>query len=175
MGIDAFLRERPLNDPQPMQKIEALKRVVDLPLLVITIALVVFGLVMMFSASWDYSLQQYGSATYMFVHQLVWLAIGIVAAYALSRFDYHHWRKWVLPAMGVTIILLIAVLIANEVLLGARRYLFYGSFQPSEFAKVVTILYLSVWLYAKRQFIHDVTFGLIPLSLIFGVVCGLIF
>ena len=76
--------------------------------------------------------------------------------------------------MGLTIILLIAVLLFNEVLLGASRYLFNGSFQPSELAKVITILYLSVWLYSKREFIHNITFGLLPLSVILGVIGGLI-
>ncbi len=175
MGAETFVREKPFIEEQSAQKSEARKRTVDLPLLAVLIALVIFGLVMMFSASWDYSLLEYGSATYMFEHQLLWLAIGILAAYLLSRFDYHHWRKLVLPAMALTIGLLVAVLLANEVLLGARRYLFEGSFQPSEMAKVATILYLSVWLYAKRQVIHDVTFGMIPLSVILGIIGGLIY
>ncbi|HEY9152455.1 MAG TPA: putative peptidoglycan glycosyltransferase FtsW, partial [Anaerolineales bacterium] len=175
MGTETLITERSFANQPPVEKSGAPKRGVDMPLLVALITLVIFGLIMMFSASWDYSLQQYGSAMYMFEHQLAWLSIGIAAAFLLSRFDYHRWRKLVVPAMGVTIILLIAVLLANEVLLGARRYLFNGSFQPSEVAKVVTILYLSVWLYAKRQFIHDVTFGLFPLSVILGVIGGLIY
>lgn len=175
MGTETFVSERSFAEEQLLKKSGTPKRGVDLPLLVAVIALVVFGLIMMFSASWDYSLKEYGSPMYMFEHQLLWLVIGIAAAFGLSRFDYHYWRKLVVPALGLTIVLLIAVLLANEILLGARRYLFEGSFQPSELAKVVTILYLSVWLYAKRQFIHDVTFGLIPLSLILGVVGGLIY
>ena len=175
MGTETFISERSFAEEQPLKKSGTPKRGVDLPLLVAVIALVVFGLIMMFSASWDYSLREYGSPMYMFDHQLLWLVIGIAAAFGLSRFDYHHWRKLVVPALGLTIVLLIVVLLANEILLGARRYLFQGSFQPSELAKVVTILYLSVWLYAKRHFIHDVTFGLIPLSLILGVVGGLIY
>jgi len=175
MGTDTIVSEHPFADEQPTPKTAALKRSVDLPLLVVLITLIVFGLIMMFSASWDYSLREYDSAMYMFEHQLAWLGIGILAAFILSRFDYHRIRKLALPLMGLTIILLVAVLLANEVLLGARRYLFEGSFQPSELAKVVTILYLSVWLYAKRQFIHDINFGLLPLSVILGVIGGLIY
>jgi cell division protein FtsW len=174
MGTETFLTERAFVDEQPIKN-DRPKRSVDLPLLVVIIALVVFGLIMMFSASWDYSFREYGSAMYMFEHQLAWLAIGIVAAFLLSRFDYHRLSKLVVPLMGLIIVLLIIVLLANEVLLGARRYLYQGSFQPSEMAKVITILYLSVWLYAKREFIHDISFGLIPLSLILGVIGGLIY
>ena len=175
MGTETFVSERPFVDEPSVNKSGAPKRAVDLPLLVVVIALVVFGLIMMFSASWDYSLTEYGSPMYMFEHQLAWLAIGISAAFILSRFDYHHLRKLVVPLMGLTIVLLVAVLLVNEILLGARRYLFEGSFQPSELAKVVTILYLAVWLYSKRQFIHDITFGVIPLSVILGVIGGLIY
>ena len=175
MDTEIFLKKRSLVDEPPIEKSGPSKRGVDMPLLVVMIALVVFGLTMMFSASWDYSLKEYGLPMYMFEHQLGWLGIGIIAAFLLSLFDYHHLRKLVLPAMGVTIVLLVAVLLANEVLLGSRRYLLGGSFQPSELAKVVTILYLSVWLYAKRQFIHDVTFGMFPLSVILGIIGGLIY
>jgi cell division protein FtsW len=47
--------------------------------------------------------------------------------------------------------------------------------QPSELAKLVSILYLSVWLYAKREYLHDLSLGLIPLGMILGVVGGLIY
>jgi len=175
MGTETFITERPFVEDRRIEKPGPSKRGVDLPLLVVMIALVVFGLTMMFSASWDYSQREYGSPMYMFAHQLAWLGLGIIAAFFLSRFDYHHLRKLILPAMGVTIVLLVVVLLANEVLLGSRRYLFQGSFQPSELAKVVTILYLSVWLCTKRQFIHKVTFGMFPLSVILGIIGGLIY
>jgi cell division protein FtsW len=50
-----------------------------------------------------------------------------------------------------------------------------GSCQPSEAAKLVSILYLSVWLHSKREHLHDVSLGLIPLGVILGVVGGLIY
>jgi cell division protein FtsW len=50
-----------------------------------------------------------------------------------------------------------------------------GSYQPSELSKLVAVIYLSVWLYAKRQSLHDVSFGLIPLGVILGIIGGLIY
>ncbi|MBI1792864.1 MAG: cell division protein FtsW [Chloroflexi bacterium] len=150
-------------------------RGMDAPLLMTVITLVMFGLIMLYSASWDYSRTQYDSPTYMFVRQLMWLGIGIVTAFLLSHFDYHHWRRLIVPIMGLTIILLITVLLMKEMRLGAKRSLYQGSYQPSELAKLVTILYLSVWLYAKRQLLHDISLGLIPLGVILGVVGGLIY
>jgi cell division protein FtsW len=151
------------------------KRHLDLPLVVAVIVLLVFGLTMVYSASWDYSLQEYGDSMRMFVRQLQWLAIGIAVAAGLTLFDYHHWRRLAVPALLLTIGLLILVLFINEIRLGAKRSLYQGSYQPSELAKLVTLVYLSVWLYAKRQVLHHVSLGLVPLGVILGVVGGLVY
>jgi len=151
------------------------RRGVDVPLLLSVVALLVFGLIMLYSASFDFSFGEYGSATYMFGRQVGWLGLGVLLAVILSLFDYHHWRRVVLLAMLGTIGLLVTVLIVNESRLGASRTLFNGSYQPSELAKLVAVIYLSVWLYAKRQFLHDVTIGLIPLGVILGIIGGLIY
>jgi len=84
-----------------------------MPLLVAVVALTVFGLIMLYSSSWDFSLGAYGNAVYMFNHQLMWLGIGMTAAAILAFFDYHHWRKLVVYAMGFTILLLFAVLMTK--------------------------------------------------------------
>ena len=136
------------------------RRGVDMPMLLSVVALLVFGLIMLYSASFDFSFIEYGSATYMFNRQLMWLGIGVAAAFLLSVFDYHNWRKMVLPAMLATIALLVTVLFVNEIRLGASRTLLNGSYQPSELAKLMAVIYLAVWLYAKRQFLHDVTIGI---------------
>jgi cell division protein FtsW len=172
MGAEAFINQQPAPELAQTRKPG---RGLDLPLLVTVIALIIFGLVMMFSSSWDYSLLAYGSPMYMFNRQVMWLGVGLVAAFLLMIFDYHRWRKLIIPAMGLTILLLVAVLFMNEVLLGAKRALYQGSYQPSELAKVVTVIYLSVWLYAKRELLHDITLGLFPLGVILGVIGGLIY
>jgi cell division protein FtsW len=146
-----------------------------MPLALTVIALVVFGLIMLYSASFDFSFVAYGSSTYMFVRQVKWLALGLVAAFGLSLFDYHNWRRVAVLSMVGTIGLLVVVLIINEIRLGASRTLLNGSYQPSEIAKLVAVIYLSVWLYAKRQFIHDISIGLFPLGIILGIIGGLIY
>ena len=147
----------------------------DVPLMLSVVALLVFGLIMLYSASFDFSFSEYDSATYMFNRQVRWLGLGILLAALLSLFDYHHWRKMVLLAMLATIGLLVTVLFVNEIRLGASRTLVNGSYQPSELAKLVAVIYLAVWLYAKRQSLHDVTVGLIPLGVILGIIGGLIY
>ena len=71
---------------------------------------VVFGLIMLYSASFDFSFNEYGSSSYMFNRQVKWLGLGILCAMALTMFDYHHWRRLVVFAMLGTICLLVAVL-----------------------------------------------------------------
>ena len=173
MGTGTFLNERP-DSPNASRRAVFL-RGFDMPLLVSVVALIVFGLLMLFSASWDFSLGAYGDAMYMFNRQLLWLGFGLVIAVILAFIDYHHWRKFVVPAMILTVGLLMTILLMNEIRFGAKRAFFDGSAQPSELAKLVSILYLSVWLYAKRQHLQDISLGLIPLGVILGVVGGLIY
>lgn len=170
MGSQTFV-----NDRFRFSLSRNIGRGLDVPLLLTVIALVVFGLIMLYSASFDFSFNEYGSSTYMFLRQLRWLGIGVAAAFALSLFDYHLWRKLIVFAMLGTIGLLVAVLFVNEIRLGASRTLFEGSYQPSELAKLIAVIYLAVWLYAKRNDLHRVGFGLIPLGVILGIIGGLIY
>ncbi len=170
MGARTFVNERFSVSPA-----KGLARGVDMPMLLTVVALLVFGLIMLYSASFDFSFNEYGSSSFMFLRQVKWMSLGILAAFVLSVFDYHQWRRLVVVAMLGTIGLLITVLVINEIRLGASRTLFEGSYQPSELAKLVAVIYLSVWLYAKRQSLHDVSFGLIPLGVILGIIGGLIY
>ncbi len=147
---------------------------IDVPLLLITATLLIFGLLMVYSASSDFSFRNYGDSTYIFRRQLMWGGLGVVLSGAAAWVNYHFLRKIsVLMMLGIIIALLLVLLFPNE-RNGANRTLFGGSVQPSEFAKLATVIYLSVWLYSRRDQIHDWTFGIIPLGVILGVVAGLI-
>ncbi|HLF75586.1 MAG TPA: putative peptidoglycan glycosyltransferase FtsW [Anaerolineales bacterium] len=170
MGTRTFV-----NDRMTFSAAKRLGRGVDIPLILAVIALVVFGLIMLYSASFDFSFNEFGSPTYMFGRQVRWLGVGILLAFGFSLFDYHQWRNVVVFAMLGTIALLITVLFINEIRLGASRSLYEGSYQPSEVAKLISIIYIAVWLYAKRDFLHDISLGLIPLGVILGIIGGLIY
>ncbi len=149
---------------------------IDVPLLLIVITLLVFGLLMVYSASYDYSIVVLDqSPYYMFQRQLAWFGLGILALIVMTVLNYHHWRILSIPLMGLTLAGLIGVLLAGQVVNNAARTLLGGSGQPSELAKLATVIYLSVWLYSKREQLSDVSFGLIPLGLILGALGGLIF
>jgi len=146
----------------------------DTGLLLVVITLLIFGIVMVYSASYDFSLQIYGDPSLIFFRQLRSLVIGLTAAIFLAFIDYHHWRKFAVFALGVTVLLLLAVFGVNEVRNGAVRTLLGGSVQPSELAKFVLIVYLAVWLSSKKEILDKVSFGLIPLAGILGFIGGLI-
>ncbi len=173
MGIGTFVTQS--NALPAAAKSQKQAFGMDVPLLLTIIALVVFGLMMLFSASWDFSLTLYKAPIRIFSRQLLWVGVGTLAAMVLTLLDYHLWRRLAVPIMLFAILSLIGVLFVNEVRLGAARTLYNGSIQPSELAKLVTVLYLSVWLYSKREHLHNIQLGLIPLGIILGIVCGLIY
>ncbi|MFU8772009.1 MAG: FtsW/RodA/SpoVE family cell cycle protein [Anaerolineales bacterium] len=149
---------------------------IDVPLLLIVFTLLIFGLLMVYSASWDYSLMVLQrEPTYMFFRQVGWMLIGVVVAGIFAFLNYHRWQKLSVPLMVFAVIALFSVLMVNEVINNAARTLWGGSVQPSEMAKLATVIYLAVWMFSKRDQLSDVSFGLIPLSAILGVVGGLIF
>ena len=175
MGTGTFVKDRAYKTTRKREKVAAPVRGYDVPLLLTIVALLVFGLVMLYSASWDFSLGAYGDPMQMFSRQVLWMAMGILGAAFLSRFDYHHWRRLVLLAMALTIILLVGVLLLSELRFNAKRAFIDGSVQPSELAKLVSIIYLAVWMFSKRQSLQDIQLGLIPLGMILGIVGGLIY
>ncbi len=173
MGERTFVSQAQPVKPLNVQR--TIRLPVDVPLLLIVITLIVFGLVMVFSASTDFSFMVLDEApTYMFVHQVLYVGLGLVVAAVLSLIDYHFYRRLVVPMLLITFAALLAVIVFRSPSNTTIRTLVGGSVQPSELAKVVIIIYLSFWLYSKREVINDISFGLIPLGVILGITGGLI-
>jgi cell division protein FtsW len=173
MGLGTFVKSSSKPVTGPAKRAKPLNS--DLILLATVIVLCVFGLLMVFSASTDFSLLKYGKPYFIFNKQILWVVLGALAAFVVSRLDYHLVLKLAVPMMGVAVALLIAVLLVGESRLGSIRTFFGGSVQPSELAKLVTIIYLTVWLYSKREHLHDIQLGLLPLAVILGGIGGLIY
>jgi cell division protein FtsW len=138
--------------------------------LMFTVAgLLAFGLLMLYSASWEYSVSIMGKEpSYLMLRQIRFLALGLAGAGVVFLVDYRIIKKFVIPMMLITLIMLVLVIYLNEVRLGARRGLFQGSIQPSELAKLVVIIYLAAWLHSNRDFLHEWTFGILPMAFILG-------
>ena len=80
---------------------------VDLTFLVMVILLLVFGLVMMFSASYAQGYYREGNSYHYIVRQLLWAVVGLGAMFVFSRMDYHVWRKLAWPLFPVVTAMLI--------------------------------------------------------------------
>ncbi len=139
---------------------------IDVPLLLIVFSLGVFGLLMVYSAS---------NSMTVFTHQVYWMIFGTVVAIALALFDYHKFKRFLAPMWIFTLLALGAVLVINDMRFNAARTILAGSIQPSELAKLVIIIYLAFWLSLRQDKLNDIYIGLIPMGIILGITCGLIY
>lgn len=145
------------------------KNAMDIPLLIITLSLLAFGLVMLYSAS--YAVAYYrrdGDSTFFISKQLLFAFIGVVVMFIVSRIDYHimHKLAWIL--YGASIVLLIVVLFMPP-LNGARRWIFLpvgGNFQPSEVAKFAIIVLFSHIISKNYSKLKTFSYGVLPFVLV---------
>ena len=133
----------------------ALRLTLDVPLTVTILALLAIGALFVFSASWQETNIQGEQVTYLLFNQLKFIIGGIIIASVISMIDYHRYQRLLVPILVVTLIALVAVLLLRNERNGAVRTLFGGSVQPVEFAKLAVIIYLSFWLYAKREVLNN--------------------
>lgn len=150
----------------------------DYVLLGITTVLLMIGLVMLSSAGAVLGFQRFGDSNYFLKHQAISLVVGLMAALITYRIDYRQWLRWATPLMIGTIIVLLAVWLPGigSFYLGARRWILIGplTFQPSELAKLTTILYLAAWLEKRHGSLKNVSAGLAPFLLLTSLIAGLI-
>lgn len=146
----------------------------DVWLALAVLGLVVAGMLNVYSSTLVLGYEGTGDPLYYFRTQMYALGLGLLAIVVIMQFDYTFLKKFSIPVMAGTLLLLIAVLVIGEVTFGAIRGLSEGSYQPSEIAKLATILYISHWLASKGDRIKSVTYGLFPFSLMVGVVCFLV-
>jgi cell division protein FtsW len=140
---------------------------IDGTLLFITLALLAYGLIVLYSASTVESFTNFGNTSYYIVHQVVYGAlVGLIAMYVCSRIDYHFWQKCLPVLIFISLFLLMLVKIPGLGFTsgGASRWIRLGpvSFQPAELAKLVIILYLASWVDRKRGQLNDFYYGLLP-------------
>ncbi|MEJ5220923.1 MAG: putative lipid II flippase FtsW [Tepidiforma sp.] len=138
--------------------------------------LTAFGLVAVYSASFVRSLVDFGDPYYFVIRQAVWALGGAVGMFVMARLDYRRLRPLAVPLMGITIVLLVAVIVIGVEGGGARRWIGVGelTLQPAEFAKLTVIIYLAAWLASRGGSLRSFEHGLVPFVLIIGTVSALI-
>ena len=151
----------------------------DYALLSVVAVLVVIGLVAVYSSSYVLGEAQFGDANYFIKRQLLFALLGTTGLVVMMRLDYHYLSALSPLIMLAALVALGAVLLpgigveANE----ARRWVKVGplpALQPSEFAKLAVIIYLSAWLAAKGDIVRSMTLGVLPFVVMVGMVGALI-
>lgn len=149
----------------------------DRVLFLTTSLLTIFGLVMVYSASSALASTKYGTSAYFLFRQLAYAGAGYFLMLLLMNVDYHFWQK-------SKVVLAISLISFGGLLLvftqprinGARRWLRMGplSFQPSEIAKLVLLIFLAYYLHRYESEINEPRKRLIPCVVVLGLFASLI-
>ncbi len=156
------------------KKANARKGHPDYVVMLTVAGLTVVGLMLVYSATFDWSYQVYGNSFHIALRQFRWVGLGVVGLVVFTFVPYEWWRKAAVPVMGATLAALLLVLIVGQKRFGAQRSFFDGSIHPGELAKLSVIIYIAAWLSSKGEQIRDLTYGLIPFAVLIGGVAGLI-
>lgn len=139
--------------------------------------ILVFGLVMLSSASSVVSYAKFGNSYNYFLHQLLAVAVSLVVMFVVSKIDYHYWRKYASHFLILSIVLLVLVFIPGiRAEFGTSRSwinVFGYSMQPSELVKITFLLYLATWLEVKKGQLKSFSDGVIPFLVTLAVVSAL--
>jgi cell division protein FtsW len=140
-------------------------------------AITVFGLIMLSSASSAVAYEKFQDNYWYLKHQIIFgLLPGLAAFFVMARIDYRKWKKYALPFLILSIVLLLLVFIPG---LGAsygraRNWInFFGiSLQPSEIVKLTFLIYLAAWLSTKKgeKEMKETSSSFIPFAAAFGLI-----
>jgi cell division protein FtsW len=120
----------------------------------VTLALCLFGAVMILSASAVTAEQQYGHSYIFLARQTAWLLLGLTGMFVLMRTDYRKLRE---PAVIYPVVCVVLLMLVGTFFLdkshATHRWIKFGpvNIQPSELAKLAVILYLAWFLDLKRR------------------------
>ena len=149
----------------------------DFTILAAALALAIIGLIFVYSSSFAIALGEFGDVNYFFFRQLGALFIGLILMVVAMNFDYHHLRVLSPLLMVAAVLSLMAVLAIGTEVYGAKSWIGLGPLppiQPSEFAKLALIIYISAWLASNRRDLTSFATGFMPFIVAVGVVAALI-
>lgn len=142
--------------------------------------LALFGIVMLTSASSVIAYDNFGGQNnyYYVIRQSVSFIIGFVAMAVFASFDYRKLKKMSVPLMAITLFFLIAVFlpVIGEQSKGANRWVNLGitTFQPSELAKIIFLIYLCSWFDSTKRNIANFKESFLPFLVMLGLISALI-
>ena len=145
-------------------------------LVVPVVMLLIIGLGAMLSASSVVSIREFGDPLFYIKRQVIWVGLGLAAFVVTSRIPYRVYERLALPIYVIAMMGLVATMLFGDVRGGARRWIEVGplTLQPSEFAKVATLIVLAAVLAKKGHLLRRLGHFLIPVLVILGTVSVLL-
>lgn len=147
----------------------------DWVLFSVYLALVSIGLLMLYATGEDFNKEQSDFWSSDVGRQSIWAIISIITCLAVSLIDWKFWNTLAYPLYGIGLAILILLLIFGTEVKGSKSWFIFSGFsiQPSEFAKITTILAMSSFCSTFKTDIRSLMDQLYSL-LIFGIPAGLI-
>lgn len=148
----------------------------DWVLIITTFLLAAFGILMVFSSSYVYALYENGNYAFFFQRQLMWFGLGSLLFAFVMHVPYTHYRRLSMASYFLAVILLFLVITVGTEVNNAQRWLGIGGFtiQPSEFVKLLMIIYLANVYSKKNSYIDKFFKGVFPPLIAITLVLALI-
>ncbi|GEN30344.1 cell division protein FtsW [Cerasibacillus quisquiliarum] len=161
-----------------MVRKESVKSHPDYILLTVIIALLLLGIIMVFTSSYIWAEYKYDDMFFFVKRQLLFASVGVIGMIIIMSIPYHFWMVYSKVILLVCFLLLMIVLIPGIGMVrgGAQSWIGVGAFsiQPSEFVKLGLIIFLSKKLATNQKHITSFKRGFLPLLLLVFTIFGLI-
>lgn len=148
----------------------------DFTILFTVVTLTLFGVVMIFSSSYHYALENFNDMYYFLKRQVIWSLLGFATMIFAMNFDYRRLKVWA-PLLYLTSqVLLVLVLFIGKEVNNSKRWFGIGSigFQPSELAKLTLIFFLALYISRNKSKLKTFTGLFLTLIIVVGIPAGLI-
>lgn len=142
-------------------------------LIVVTAVLLSFGLATLYSASAFAATQGGHGSAFFLLKQLSGVAVGLVLFAIAAKLNAELWSTYAWVVMGLALAAMLVTVLPFTTsfappILGARRYLFHGAMQPSEFAKLAVIVWTAMIVVKKGDQLRRLSKGLLPILVVIG-------
>ncbi len=178
--IAEFKRERDASSNGGRRKkkfsLLSIGKGIDIPFIIIMLALLIIGITMMFSASYPVAFYEIGDSYYYLKRQLIFAVIGLVIMFAVSFVDYHYYHRFAAIILGVSYFALVLVLVLPSQAGGVHRWIGFGAFgiQASEISKFAIILFMAHWGSRYYDKMGTLKYGVLPGAAVFGSTAALL-
>ena len=163
-----------LTTPRPGKRLSA----PDAILTGCVLALIGFSVLMVYSASLSVAEIRYHDSLRIIRHWLMYIPVGLLIMWWLSRVEITWWRAIALPILGLSLLLMVAVLVPGlgKEINGAQRWFSLAgqSLQPVELLKPAVVVYMAYYLASFPDRLHQFSTGLAPMLIVLMAVLALL-